>query len=83
MDALSAVNSLKNKAPDDAKPAKKVKCPKGGEANLMSPFPLGESAEQQEKERQALLKEVNKRNNYRVIREKIAKTFSLPRQVIQ
>ena len=48
---------------------------------LCHPFPLGESAEQQEKERQALLKELNKRNNHRGIREKIAKTFSLPRQV--
>ena len=72
-----AVNSLKNKSPDDAKPAKKVKRPKRGEANHMPSLPLGESAEQLEKERQALLREVKKRNNERIIREKMAKTFSL------
>lgn len=77
-----AVNSLKNKASDDAYPAKNIKRPKRGEANHMPSFPLGESAEQLEKERQALLKEVKKRNNERIVREKMAKTFALRRQEI-
>ncbi|CAL8318205.1 unnamed protein product [Merluccius merluccius] len=77
-----AVNSLKTKATDDAHPAKNVKRPKRGEANHVPSYPAGETADNLEMERQVLLKEVKKRNNGRIIREKMAKTFALRRQEI-
>ena len=77
-----AVNSLKTKATDDAHPAKNVKRPKRGEANHIPSYPAGETADNLEMERQTLLTEVKKRNNGRIIREKMAKTFALRRQEI-
>lgn len=77
-----AVNSLKTKATDDAHPAKNVKRPKRGEANHVPSYPVGETADNLEMERQVLLKEVKKRNNGKIIREKMAETFALRRQEI-
>ncbi|KAK0130576.1 hypothetical protein N1851_035191 [Merluccius polli] len=67
---------------DDTHPAKNVKRPKRGEANHVPSYPAGETADNLELERQVLLKEVKKRNNGRIIREKMAKTFALRRQEI-
>ncbi|XP_078029677.1 uncharacterized protein LOC144466491 [Epinephelus lanceolatus] len=77
-----AVNALKTKAADDAHPAKNVKRPKRGEANHVPSCPAGVTADNLEMERQVLLKDVKKRNNGRIIREKMAKTFALRRQEI-
>ncbi|XP_063058544.1 uncharacterized protein LOC134463980 [Engraulis encrasicolus] len=77
-----AVNSLKTKATADAYPAKNVKRPKRGEANHVPSYPVGETADNLEMERQVLLKEVKKRNNGKIVREKMAKTFALRRQEI-
>ncbi|XP_063048688.1 uncharacterized protein LOC134442450 isoform X1 [Engraulis encrasicolus] len=77
-----AVNSLKTKATADAYPAKNVKRPKRGEANHVPSYPVGETADNLEMERQVLLKEVKKRNNEKIVREKMAKTFALRRQEI-
>ncbi|KAL6481140.1 hypothetical protein MHYP_G00092200 [Metynnis hypsauchen] len=75
-------NSLKSKAPEDALPAKKVKRPRRGEANHIPDIPAGETIDKLENERLSLLSEVKKRNNRSVIREKMAKTFSLRRKEI-
>jgi len=48
----------------------------------VSSYPAGETADNLERERPVLLKEVKKRNNGRIIREKMAKTFALRRQEI-
>lgn len=76
------VNSLKSKAPEDALPAKKVKRPKRGEANHIPDIPTGETREKLENERHSLLTEVKKRDNRAVVKDKMAKTFSLRRQEI-
>ncbi|XP_028430573.1 uncharacterized protein LOC114553561 [Perca flavescens] len=75
-------NSLKSKAPEDALPAKKVKRPKRGEANHIPDIPTGETPDKLEKERLLLLSEVMKRNNRALIKDKMAKTFSLRRHEI-
>ncbi|KAK2859964.1 hypothetical protein Q7C36_004130 [Tachysurus vachellii] len=63
-------NSLKSKALDDALSTKNVKRPKRGESSHIPDIPTG------------ILNEVKKQNNRMVIKEKMAKTFSIPRQEI-
>uniref|UniRef100_A0A3B4YDX4 PB1 domain-containing protein n=1 Tax=Seriola lalandi dorsalis TaxID=1841481 RepID=A0A3B4YDX4_SERLL len=72
-------NSLKSKAPEDALPAKKLKRPRRGEANHIPDIPTGETPDNLENERLSLLSEVKRRNNRTVIKDKMAKTFSLRR----
>ncbi|XP_035273725.1 uncharacterized protein LOC118227390 [Anguilla anguilla] len=59
-----------------------VKRPRRGEANHIPDLPTGETPENLEKERLSLLKEVKKRNNHMVKRDKMAKTFSFRRQEV-
>ncbi|XP_067353940.1 uncharacterized protein [Channa argus] len=75
-------NSLKSKPLDDALSAKNVKRPRRGEANHIPDIPVGETLGKLEDERLALLNEVKKQNNRMVIKEKMAKTFSIRRQEI-
>ncbi|KAG5268066.1 hypothetical protein AALO_G00207860 [Alosa alosa] len=77
-----AVNSLKNKKPEDRKSAKNIKKPRKAEVNYLPPFPVGENEESLEKEREELLNEVKKRDNAIVIKQKMSKTFSLRRNEI-
>ncbi|KAK7891446.1 hypothetical protein WMY93_023409 [Mugilogobius chulae] len=76
------VNSLKSKTPEDALPAKNVKRPRRGEANHIPDLPTGETQEKLENERLSLLTDVMKRDNRAVIKDKMAKTFSLRRREI-
>uniref|UniRef100_A0A8C6M6P9 Uncharacterized protein n=1 Tax=Nothobranchius furzeri TaxID=105023 RepID=A0A8C6M6P9_NOTFU len=76
------VNSLKRKMTHDQYPAKNVKKPKKAEVNYLPPHAQGESSESLEKERVELLSEVMKRDNSRVVAQKMAKTFSLRREEI-
>lgn len=76
------VNSLKRKTTHDQYPAKNVKKPKKAEVNYLPPHAPGESSESLEKERVELLSEVMKRDNSRVVAQKMAKTFSLRREEI-
>lgn len=73
------VNSLKRKAAVDKAPAKNVKKAKKSEINYLPPHPEGETDESLESERVELLHEHRKRDNNKVISEKMAKTFSLRR----
>lgn len=73
------INSLKRKSPGEKNPAKNCKRPKRAEVNYLPPHPSGETNNSLEMERQELLKEVKKKNNTKVIQEKMAKTFSCRR----
>uniref|UniRef100_A0AAZ1XG73 PB1 domain-containing protein n=2 Tax=Oreochromis aureus TaxID=47969 RepID=A0AAZ1XG73_OREAU len=76
------VNSLKRKMTCDQYPAKNVKKPKKAEVNYLPPHVQGETSESLEKERIKLLSEVMKRDNSRVVAQKMDKTFSLRREEI-
>ncbi|XP_039885343.1 sterile alpha motif domain-containing protein 3-like [Simochromis diagramma] len=76
------VNSLKRKQAHEKTPSKNLKQPRKAEVNYLPPHPQGETEESLEKERLELLDEVKKRNNYRIISEKMAKTFSNRRQEV-
>ncbi|KAM7370536.1 hypothetical protein PAMP_010072 [Pampus punctatissimus] len=73
------INSLKRKAPCDRHPAKKCKKPKRAEVNFLPPQPSGETDDSLERDRQELLNEVKKNNNAKLIKEKMANTFSYRR----
>ncbi|KAL3989163.1 hypothetical protein ACER0C_013481 [Sarotherodon galilaeus] len=64
------VNSLKNKAQDKT------------EVNYCPQYPKGETTDSLEKERIALLSEVQKRNNDNIVTMKMQKTFSYRRQEV-
>lgn len=70
------VNTLKRKHPADAVPSKNVKKPKKAEVNYLPPHPIGESQDTLEEERLQLLDEVKKKNNAKIIADKMSKTFS-------
>lgn len=76
------VNSLKKKRAHEKAPAKNIKKPRKAEVNFLPPHPQGETEESLERERVELLNEVQMRNNYQIICEKMAKTFSIRRQEI-
>ncbi|XP_051783905.1 uncharacterized protein LOC114652536 isoform X2 [Erpetoichthys calabaricus] len=79
-----AVNSVKNKARegDSVYPAKNVKKAKRAEANYLPDLPQGETPESLEADREMLMREAKKRNNERVIRELMAKTFAYRRHEV-
>lgn len=70
------VNTLRRKHPADAVPSKNVKKPKKAEVNYLPPLPIGESQDTLEEERLELLDEVKKKNNAKIIADKMSKTFS-------
>uniref|UniRef100_A0A3B3RUC4 PB1 domain-containing protein n=1 Tax=Paramormyrops kingsleyae TaxID=1676925 RepID=A0A3B3RUC4_9TELE len=76
------VNSLKRKQPNDRVPSKNVKKPKKAELNYLPPHPHGESLESLENEQKALLDEIKKKDNQRVIAVKMSKTFSYRRHEV-
>uniref|UniRef100_A0A672TC51 Uncharacterized protein n=1 Tax=Sinocyclocheilus grahami TaxID=75366 RepID=A0A672TC51_SINGR len=67
-------NALKHKHPDDRKSAKNVKKPRRAEVNYLPSYPVGEDEKTLEKEREELVSEF-KKNNERMIKEKMNKTF--------
>ncbi|KAF1389893.1 hypothetical protein PFLUV_G00052260 [Perca fluviatilis] len=75
-------NALKHKSPANQKSAKNVKKPRKAEVNYLPPYPAGEDEESQEQERIQLLTEVRKRDNNKLIKEKMAKTFAHRRNKI-
>jgi len=78
------VNCLKKKSAADKTAGKNLKKAKKSEVNYLPPHPQGETDASLEKERVELLYEYKKKDNNRVINEKMAKTFSLRRKdVIQ
>ncbi|XP_048879276.1 uncharacterized protein LOC125747811 [Brienomyrus brachyistius] len=77
-----SINSLKHKPADRCQPAYDVKKPRKAEVNFCPPYPAGETQDSLEGERLALLSEVKKRHNDKVVREKMAKTFAYRRQEV-
>ena len=75
-------NALKRKCPADQKSAKNVKKPRKAEVNYLPPYPAGEDEESQEQERIQLLTEVRKRDNKKLVKDKMAKTFAHRRNEI-
>lgn len=73
------VNSLKRNKTNEKSCPKGTKHPRKAEVNYLPPFPFGETEETLEKERVDLLKEIQKKNNKKVIGEKMEKTFSYQR----
>ncbi|KAM9752956.1 uncharacterized protein ACNS7B_009248 [Menidia menidia] len=77
-----SVNSLKSNASISVSPAARIKKPRRAEAKFYPSFPLGETQESMEKERIELLAAIKRRNNDRVIAEKMARTFAYRRQEV-
>ena len=77
-----SINSLKHKPADKYQPAYDVKKARRAEVNFCPRYPAGETQESLEGERVALLSEVKKRNNDKVVKEKMAKTFAYRRQEV-
>ena len=75
-------NALKRKSPADQKSAKGVKKPRKAEVNYLPPYPAGEDEESQEQERIKLLTEVKKKDNNKLIKEAMSKTFAHRRNEI-
>ncbi|XP_041856635.1 uncharacterized protein LOC121654125 isoform X2 [Melanotaenia boesemani] len=75
-------NAVKHKSPADQKSAKNVKKPRKAEVNYLPPYPPGEDKDSQEEERIQLLTEVKKKDNEKLIKEKMAKTFAHRRHEI-
>lgn len=77
-----ACNALKYKRPADKKSAKNVKKAKRAEVNYLPPYPAGETEQSLEKEREELVTESKKKNNEKIVKDKMSKTFALRRQEI-
>ncbi|XP_060920037.1 uncharacterized protein LOC132994000 [Labrus mixtus] len=75
-------NALKRKSSADQRSAKNVKKPRKAEINYLPPYPAGEDENSQEQVRIQLLSEVMKRDNNKIIKEKMAKTFAHRRNEI-
>ncbi|KAL6487556.1 hypothetical protein MHYP_G00041820 [Metynnis hypsauchen] len=75
-------NALQHKHPNDRKSAKNVKKPRRAEVNYLPPYPVGEDEQSLEKEREELISESKKKNNEKVIKEKMRKTFAHRRHEI-
>ena len=76
------VSTLSKKRGHEKAPAKNIKKPRKAEVNFLPPHPQGETEKCLEHERVDLLSEVKKRDNRRIISEKMAKTFSFRRQEV-
>ncbi|KAJ4924080.1 hypothetical protein JOQ06_000321 [Pogonophryne albipinna] len=77
------VNSRKSQASNERGP-KGIKRPKKAEVNYLPPLPFGETGDTLERERIDLLNEIKKKNNDKIIGEKIERSFSYRRlEVVQ
>ena len=74
------VNILKRQSNEDGTMAKNLKRAKKSEVNYLPPHPPGETDETLERERVELLYEHKKRDNNKLINDKMTKTFSLRRK---
>lgn len=69
-------DALKSKHKVDQKSAKNIKKPRKAEINDPPPYPAEEDEEVQEEVQIQLLSEVTKRDNGKIIKEKMAKAFA-------
>ncbi|XP_071348849.1 uncharacterized protein [Trachinotus anak] len=75
-------NALKHKLPADRKSAKNVKKAKRAEVNYLPPYPAGENEQSLEKVREELVTGSKKKNNEKIVKDKMNKTFALRRHEI-
>ncbi|XP_060775180.1 uncharacterized protein LOC132884997 isoform X2 [Neoarius graeffei] len=75
-------NALKHKHPADQKSAKNVKKAKRAEVNYLPPYPAGENEQTLEKVREELIIESKKKNNEKIVKDKMSTTFALRRHEI-
>lgn len=75
-------NALKHKLPANRKSAKNVKKAKRAEVNYLPPYPAGENEQSLEKLREELVTESKKKNNEKIVKDKMSKTFALRRHEI-
>ncbi|XP_053346752.1 sterile alpha motif domain-containing protein 3-like [Clarias gariepinus] len=75
------INSLKHKHGENTN-TKKVKKPRKAEVNFYPDYPAGENKRSLEEERLALLSEVQKNDNYQIIKQKMEKTFAYRRHEV-
>ncbi|CAL8263520.1 unnamed protein product [Merluccius merluccius] len=76
------VNSLKRRSSNETGSSKGIKRPKKAEVNYLPPLPIGDTEDTLEKERVDMLQEIKKKNNKRVISEKMERSFSFRRQEV-
>ncbi|XP_036951014.1 uncharacterized protein LOC119017923 isoform X3 [Acanthopagrus latus] len=76
------VNTLKKRCINEEGSPKGIKRAKKAEVNYLPPLPLGETEETLENERLDLLKEIKKKNNGKIINEKMEKSFALRRKEV-
>ncbi|XP_076616611.1 uncharacterized protein LOC143339324 [Chaetodon auriga] len=76
------VNSLKRQRSNESGSNKGIKKPKKAEVNYLPPLPIGDTEATLEKERVDMLQEIKKKNNERIISEKMERSFSIRRQEV-
>jgi len=76
------VNSLKRQRSNENGSRKGIKKPKKAEVNYLPPLPIGDTEATLEKEREDMLQEIKKKNNEKIISEKMERSFSLRRQEV-
>lgn len=80
----SASSELAEKRSFENDSPKGIKRPKKAEVNYLPLLPLGETEDTLKKERLDLLQEIKKKNNEKIIREKMDKSFSYRRiEIVQ
>lgn len=77
-----SINATKEKRGAMGQSPNQVKKPKKAEVNFCPDYPAGESKESLEKEREALILEVKKKNNNQLINSKMEKTFAHRRREV-
>ncbi|XP_062414846.1 uncharacterized protein LOC119210675 [Pungitius pungitius] len=76
------VNSRKRPRSNENGSSKGIKKPKKAEVNYLPPLPIGDTEATLDKERVDVLHEVKKKNNERIISEKMDRSFSFRRQEV-
>lgn len=71
------VNSLKRQRSNESGSNKGIKKPKKAEVNYLPPLPIGDTEATLEKEWVDMLQEIKKKNNERIISEKMESSFSI------
>lgn len=76
------VNLLKRQRSNESGSSKGIKKPKKAEVNYLPPLPIGDTEDTLKKERVDMLQEIKKKNNERIISEKMERSFSFRRQEV-
>ena len=77
-----SINAVKEKRGAASQGPNQVKKPRKAEVNYYPDYPVGETQESREEDRQALVLEVKKKNNQQLIQSKMERTFAYRRQEV-